>query len=60
MAVVTRTVKVLVCDICGKQSLPESFSSIMLGEFMNVCDGCKSILVRDVEALKKQYSAKAG
>jgi hypothetical protein len=50
------------CDVCGCKSqtmksdisMPTGFSSVLIGEFMNVCDGCKAELKRDVLNMKKQ------
>lgn len=51
------------CDICGCRSspmksdvsMPSGFSSLLIGEFMNVCDGCKSELKNDVYNMKQRH-----
>jgi ribosome-binding protein aMBF1 (putative translation factor) len=65
MAVKTNTVEIMTCDICGKESqpmkssasMPEGFSSVLVGGFMNVCDDCRALLIKGVDELKGQRRA---
>jgi hypothetical protein len=53
------------CDVCGCKSqpmksdvsMPTGFSSVLVGEFMNVCDGCKAEIKSDVLNMKQRHKA---
>jgi hypothetical protein len=65
MAFIEKKVQIIACDICGKESLPmvqiisnpKGFSNVLIGEFMNVCDDCKNLLIKGVDSLKTQRKA---
>lgn len=55
MAFIEKKIQIIACDICGKESqpmknicsMPQGFSNVIVGEFMNVCDECKALLIKD-------------
>lgn len=64
MALIEKTVHVMKCDICGKESwpigdppyTPYGFNNIaMNGMLLNVCNGCRDKILHSIQDLKHKH-----